>query len=85
MEELREELDKIWTVVHSHSQYVAGHESKIDAYWKAQWEWNMRIEQLIDSHAAKITDLEKRVILMAGAGSVGGTLLGYLLEKIIGG
>ena len=85
MDEHRHELDKIWDQLNEHGKYIASHEGQITAYWKAQWEWNMKLEKRVDTHEGKITLLEKKVLLMSACGSAAGAGLMWFAKFLLGG
>ena len=67
----------------------AGHEGRNTAYWEEQHRWNKILGDRVDDAKERITNLEKRVIMLAAlSAGAGGTLGGFapgLLKMLLGG
>ena len=53
---------------------------KSDAFWKAQWEWNARIETKVDRLGGRIEAVEKRLFWFSGFGAAAGAIIGSLIR-----
>jgi len=63
--------------------WIAEHDGRINAYWETQHTWNERVDSRHQDLYSRISALEKKVMWVAGAAAVLGSLLGTLIPKII--
>lgn len=91
-EDDRDELDRMWDKLESHTHYIDTHEAKIEERWKNQWLRDAREEATMAGLGQKLDDtrkllnaLERKVFMMAAAGSVAGAVLVKYLPALSGG
>ena len=73
--------------------WIADHDGRIDAFWDAQHSWNdkqevlyrdsqLRTEGRLEEVQRRMSAIERKVMLLAGAGSVAGALVGSLVPLL---
>ncbi len=62
--------------------WIAEHDGRIDAYWKAQHRLNDRTEARFAAFGLRLEAVERRVLWISGAAATLGGVLGGLLPKV---
>lgn len=62
--------------------WIADHDGRIDAYWRAQHLWNDKQEILSLRLNDRMTALERKVMMFCGAASLAGALAGTLIPLL---
>ena len=65
--------------------WMIDHDARIDVWWEIQHKLNAKVEEEMGSLGLRISACEKKLMLIAGAASAVGGLVGGLLAKWFGG
>lgn len=65
--------------------WIYNRNGRDDAWWDAQHSWNIKVEKEMRSLGLRISTCEKKLMMIAGAASAFGGLVGGLLAQWFGG
>jgi len=66
-------------------RWQAEHDGRINAWWEAQREWNMKVDTKLHTLSFRLTALERKIIFVSGAAAAIGSGLGALIMGVING
>jgi len=64
-------------------EWIAEHDGRIDAYWKAQFKLNDRNEEKMGAISHRLTIVERKVWQAAGFAAAAGSIVGAFLSGLI--